>query len=222
MAVPKQLENYAFKPKERYAAMSAGEKQYFTGRPCKHGHIAYRCTASGACKICANLSEKKSRKKLFEINPNLYKQRYAKNPERFKKQAQQYRIANKEKVKEINRKSKSNRRAKATAAERERYALKLKAMPKWLSKEDKQKIELFYECAKETSEKAGFNCNVDHIAPLKGKSVCGLHVPWNLRIVSQSYNSIKHNNLDDGILFPSSAKGVLIHSSALPWNWRKI
>lgn len=222
MSFPTQLVPYMYQPMERAAAKASGQKQYFTGRPCKYGHIANRCTSSGSCVICANISEKKSRNKALINDPNLYKKRYAINPERAKKAALKYRLENPEKAKATYRIAKLKRRAKATAAERERQIAKIGATPKWLSKEQKKQIANIYEMARKTSFLAGFKCHVDHIVPIKGKLVCGLHVPWNLRVVSQSYNSKKFNKLDDGILFtPSSINSVLIHSSALPWNWRK-
>ena len=45
---------------------------------------------------------------------------------------------------------------------------------------------------------AARRASVDHIIPLKGRDVSGLHVPWNLRIVARSENSRKGNRVGDG------------------------
>lgn len=222
MTLHAQLRPWYFKPQERAAAKAAGKTTYFTGRPCKLGHIVNRVTSSGACVECARLSERRSRRKKIEANPNWSKERYAKNPEYYRQKRKEYRLKNPEKERLISLASMQKRKPQKAAAERARQARKLKATPLWLTKNQLAEMKNVYVAAQKMSALAGFNCHVDHIIPLKGKDVCGLHVPWNLRIVSQSYNSIKRNSIDDGAFFkPSLMGGILVHSSALPWNWSK-
>lgn len=60
-----------------------------------------------------------------------------------------------------------------------------RATPVWA---DKKAIRKFYaNCPK--------GMTVDHIVPLKGKTVCGLHVEWNFQYLSPSENSRKRAKL---------------------------
>lgn len=70
------------------------------------------------------------------------------------------------------------------------------ATPVWLSKDDKQRIKLIYTVAAHLSDKSGEAWHVDHIIPIKGDSVCGLHVPSNLRIVPAKDNLSKSNSFN--------------------------
>lgn len=76
-------------------------------------------------------------------------------------------------------------------------AAKLQATPKWLTKEQKQEIDQYYIDAKELQWLSDPTdpLTVDHIIPLRGKIVSGLHVPWNLQILLKSLNSSKHNKI---------------------------
>lgn len=77
-----------------------------------------------------------------------------------------------------------------------RRADKLNATPKWLSKEQLAHIKCYYETARHLSEVWNLQMDVDHIIPLKGKIVCGLHVPWNLQVMEHKANISKSNKVD--------------------------
>ena len=76
-----------------------------------------------------------------------------------------------------------------------RRATKLKATPIWLTTEQKNQINNIYKNCLNITKQTGIKHNVDHIIPLKGKKVCGLHVPWNLQILTATENNSKNNRL---------------------------
>ena len=79
------------------------------------------------------------------------------------------------------------------AKEARRRASKLKATPTWLMPEHHAHIKRTYKLAKTLEDITGDKYHVDHIIPLQGNEVCGLHVPWNLQVVSASLNLSKSN-----------------------------
>jgi hypothetical protein len=70
---------------------------------------------------------------------------------------------------------------------------KLQATPSWLTPEDYKQIEVEYSLAQWASEVMKEEFHVDHIVPLQGKNVCGLHVPWNLQVIPAVANLKKGN-----------------------------
>lgn len=67
------------------------------------------------------------------------------------------------------------------------------ACPNWLTPEHHKEIEEIYAECKRMSETSGIPHHVDHIVPLGGEDVCGLHVPWNLQIIPAEDNFKKSN-----------------------------
>lgn len=71
------------------------------------------------------------------------------------------------------------------------------AMPAWLDLEQRRQVRAFYEQSARISAETGIPHNVDHIVPINGETVCGLHVPWNLRVIPAAENVIKSNTMDE-------------------------
>ena len=84
---------------------------------------------------------------------------------------------------------------KVNAACRKRQANKLQATPPWLTKQHLAGIEKFYVEAARLHAIDGIKRHVDHVYPLQSKTVCGLHVPWNLQILTVAENIKKGNKI---------------------------
>ena len=77
-----------------------------------------------------------------------------------------------------------------------RRARKHHATPEWLNEDDLWMIEEIYHLANLRTKVTGTDWAVDHIIPLQSKRVCGLHVPWNLQVITSSENSVKGNRIE--------------------------
>lgn len=189
-------------PKTRAEAKATGAKYYFTGEPCKHGHVAPRKT-KGACVDCLKVEWEKgnqTRAEYFrsynqsDAGQKAKKAYYARNKESVIARAQSrpsykkadYRNGHKERNPDLYKELVSVRRRRFR-----------QATPSWLSAEQRLEIRLKYRLAIELSRRTGVRHAVDHIVPLQGEEVCGLHVPWNLDVITQDKNLKKSNKLVD-------------------------
>ena len=66
-----------------------------------------------------------------------------------------------------------------------------KVSPPWLTEEQLNKIREFYAEAERRTRETGIEHNVDHVVPLGSPVICGLHVPWNLQVLTRVENSKK-------------------------------
>lgn len=115
------------------------------------------------------------------------------NKERFTATVNKWRSQNKDRLREIRRRW-SDKNPEYLAFKTAAYrASKLKATPLWLEDEDYERISEMYTVAKMFQIYTGQEYHVDHIVPLQGEIVCGLHVPWNLQILPGTENQSKSN-----------------------------
>ena len=113
----------------------------------------------------------------------------AANSEKRKEYQTEYRAANPDYQAEY---QKANPE-KFRAYDSKRRAVKLLAIPSWLTKEDYKTMEAIYAEAKRLEADTGLIYHVDHIHPLQGKLICGLHCPANFQILTKSENCAKGN-----------------------------
>ena len=189
-------------PKTRAEAKSAGAKYYFTGEPCKHGHIALRKT-KGSCVECLKLEWEKGNESRAE-----YFREYNLREE-VKNRKNEWYLENHEKVKQAAATRPAHVKREYQQAWKDRNTIWVRAdtkarrrkhreaTPPWLTRKEKSEIRQLYQIAITMSKTTGEQYVVDHIVPLRSDVVCGLHVPWNLRVITQEENLGKSNKLLD-------------------------
>ena len=96
---------------------------------------------------------------------------------------------------ERQRKYRSQHPEKKRAAWARYHTQKMRAMPPWVARAT---VDRVYMQAEETSRATGVKHHVDHIVPLRSHVVCGLHVPWNLQVLSAYDNMKKGNRINLG------------------------
>jgi len=184
-------------PTTRKEAKEQGLEFYFTGNLCKQGHLSPRITARGECLECRKIGWKKqiekrknkppseamkaSQRRYYERNTELVKARAMCRPEEDKRR---YRA-------EWKKKNPKRNQANNNAWRRRQK----NATPKWLTKEQRQEINRTYLYAKHMTELTGIKYVVDHVIPLRGDGVCGLHIPENLKLMTHEANCKKSNKL---------------------------
>lgn len=144
-------------------AFENNHSTYFTGKPCPQGHVAFRFRSNSYCCECNKTS--------------CVTYHFGNHP------AMLARMSTYGK----------NNKDKAAARGAKRRALKLLATPPWLTATHYDAIRLHYTQSVDIGELTGIPFHVDHIVPLQGDLVCGLHVPWNLQVLPAYENLSKSN-----------------------------
>ncbi|WP_129138823.1 hypothetical protein [Modicisalibacter coralii] len=161
---------------DRQTASERGIKHFFTGVPCKHGHIALRYTRCGECLECHAARLKKWRAK-NKGHIDAYNARYqAANPDYFRSFHQRCHL-----------KSMASKRRRRRMIEN--GTLKV-SDPVWQAYE-RERWKHLRQLARQYEEWTGITFEVDHIVPVVDENVCGLHWHGNWQLIPMRLNRRK-------------------------------
>ena len=201
----------------RVFAREQGEKFYTPENPCVRGHL-HRRVSDGSCTACKkeaervtiaknrvayNLRKQKERKKILpklalKMQKNRKNESSDKRALRLEKAKVESRLWRKNNVAHegirISKAAyKKNNPGKVQAYTIKRRASKMHRTPVWLTADDLWMMEQAYELAALRTKLFGFSWHVDHVIPLQGGLVSGLHVPTNLQVIPWRDNVAKAN-----------------------------
>lgn len=174
-------------------------------RPCKMGHMDRYPT--GRCRPCAIdraarwaaanperfAANQTNRDKVKEVEGR--RQRYAQNREAIKAKTAAWSRTNPDARRAAVQRWRNKNKDWVALQNAKRRAAVVAATPTWA---DEAEIASVYRRARELTEETGEVHSVDHIVPLRGRNVCGLHVQDNLRVITWSENARKGNRHDVG------------------------
>lgn len=146
-------------------------------------------------------AKKAAKRRDYEKNKDAYiararawqkKNDYHRRPDvlaKSRKRTKEWLAANPERAKEAAKRYREDNRGEVNAMKARYRAARRQACPHWLTPEQKRQIVDIYREAARLTKLTGERYDVDHIVPLQGKTVCGLHVPWNLRVITRDENN---------------------------------
>lgn len=182
----------------KYKRLSPDARFYFTGKPCKYGHVAQRYVSSSECVECrkaknATLKDKQAawaennRERVRAVSKFLY---YA-NVEAQRARSRMKWAIDSDRVKATNKAWADKNPGIWNHYGAKRRAAMRQRTPSWACME---RIKDIYRNCPE-----GFH--VDHIVPLRGKTVCGFHSQDNLQYLTAAENQRKFNRLEESYVY---------------------
>lgn len=185
-------------------AKAAGLKRYFNGKPCQHGHEAFRLVSNRKCYDCLQREKREWNQANLARNAALQRERMAANPDHYKAlkaawnkahpegqaaRSRAWYLRNKEKADAASKKwIKENQGRVNARAARLRAELLQRTAP-WA---DLELMDDIY-CLARVLRDDGLPVEVDHVIPLRGRRVSGLHTHTNLQLLESTLNKSKSN-----------------------------
>lgn len=202
----------------RQEAINIGSKYFYTGRLCKHGHDCKRSVNNRSCYQCQLIKAEQFRSnnpdyhhaynaeyypnnkdKSHQCGKRYVTKQLVENPEFFiqrkKEIHKEYRLKNSVSIKRRNQEWTKANKGIVNAQNAKRRARLLHATPSWSDTDNI--LQIYHDCTI-INEMAAMNGAidyyvVDHVVPLQGKLVCGLHISANLQLLLNTDNCKKIN-----------------------------
>jgi hypothetical protein len=162
---------------------------FYTSSTHKSGYVSW-------CKVCESERCKAKFERRKERHLAKAKEWREENPDANKASVQAWRESNPERTAAMYRDWAERNRDKVNAKWMARDAAKKSRTPSWLTVDDHWIIEQAYDIAAKRTQVLGIQFHVDHIVPLQGRTVSGLHVPWNLQVIPAKLNQQKSNRFN--------------------------
>lgn len=209
----------------RSEAKAQGLTRYFTGKPCKHGHVEERIVSSGACMACHKARRLDWEKRNAERINASSRARHAENPYRRRAAQERYTTKNGPRVAELKR-SWRQRNAEKIKLKNAKWLAENKATMRQINADwyrlnkdiarardvrrrvglrlshavwDRELTSLVTNEAADLADRrqaiTGFGWHIDHMIPLRSKKASGLHVWSNLQVIPASLNAKKGSRL---------------------------
>ena len=200
----------------REQADKQGLKRYFTGLPCKNGHLSERKITSGDCLECIREAhaQKMQDDLVYRKRRKAWSDGWRHSPAG-KQNAEMHRLRKlvlKRATHEINIIKNSqlhwyenpqqfliDREIKRKFAEARRNAV-AQATPDWVDVQELKEVE---QLRSEITARTGIKYHVDHYYPIQSDVICGLNVPWNLQIITAEENHAKSNKMPEEFYGPN-------------------
>lgn len=229
----------------REAARAAGKTKFDLGVPCKNGHFSLRHVSDGKCVSCT--LETKARK--IAKNPEArakadaayYKKNklrisdrnrsyYENNKDAIAEYGASYREINRDKVRERVRKRYAENSCELRAISSRIRAMRSKRFVYWgeeHSEKTKHVEKACHEAAVHLEKETGVQHSMDHMIPLMGRLVCGLHVWNNLQVLPADVNRRKQNKFilteigESSMQEPDWYRDAIAFYKEAGWDFRK-
>jgi hypothetical protein len=202
-------------------AFARGLSRYYTGKPCKRGHIAERKVASRTCCVCDReraSHERTNKKEIVAARKRRYaeknkciidsykksynaknkdricarqKRRYEENKASILKKQREYFEKNRETILLRVLRHQSENKWLTNARNARRRARKMSAVPCWFSEFDQFVWAEAADIANRRSIATGIQWEADHMIPLASRGACGLYVGLNCQVIPQALNCRK-------------------------------
>lgn len=177
----------------RKAAREAGLTHYFTGIACALGGISVRRTKDAHCLCDAHIAKHAERSSRgFQKNKSKITER--RRSKSRSEEHQKYYLQNKDEIAAKQRERRIANPAKSAMYTRNYQARRMNATPTWFSDFDEFAIQEAYDLTKRREQETGIKHHVDHIVPLSGRKVCGLHCAANIQVIPALANRKKSNS----------------------------